>query len=178
MARRIAGLVPPGPGRIVVELGAGTGAISAAIGPRLGEGSRHIAVERQPELLDALWHKAPWAEQVRADAQHLSGRLEDLGVSEADIVLSSLPWANFAPDVQRTILAQVVESLAPDGLFAAMAYRPTRMTQGSRSFRSALRTSFGEVTVSSTLWANLPPARLYVCRRPVSKRSAAGRPRP
>ena len=166
VARRIAGLIPPGPGRIVVELGAGTGAISAAIGPRLGAGSRHIAVEREPELLDALRHKAPWAEQVVGDAQDLSARLKDLGVSQADVVLSSLPWANFDPDLQRRILDQVIESLAPDGLFAAIAYRPTRTTQRSRAFRSALRTSFDEVSISSTLWANLPPARLYVCQTP------------
>lgn len=169
VARRMASLVPPGPGRIVVELGAGTGAISAAIGPRLGEGARHLAVEREPELLDALRRKAPWAEQVLGDAQDLSGRLKDLGVSQADVVLSSLPWANFDPDLQRRILGQVIESLAPDGLFATIAYRPTRMTERSRAFRAALLTSFDDVSISPTLWANLPPTRLYVCRAPSSR---------
>lgn len=169
VARRIAALIPPGPGRIVVELGAGTGAISVAIGPQLRQGSRHIAVEREPELLDALRDKAPWAEHVFGDAQDLSGRLKDLGVPQADVVLSSLPWANFDPALQRKILGQVIESLAPDGLFAAIAYRPTRLTPRSRAFRSALRTSFDEVSISSTLWANLPPARLYVCQTPITR---------
>jgi len=170
VARRMARLIPTGPDRIVVELGAGTGAISAAIGPRLGPGSRHIAVEREPELLQALRRKAPWAEQVLGDAQDLSNRLTDLGVPQADIVLSSLPWANFDTDLQQRILDQVIESLAPNGLFAAIAYRPTRMTHGSRAFRSALRASFEHLSISSTLWTNLPPARLYVCHAPTSQR--------
>lgn len=170
VGRRMARLIPPGPGRIVVELGAGTGAISAAIGPRLGLGSRHIAVEREPELLEALWHKAPWAEQVLGDAQGLNSRLNNIGVSEADVVLSSLPWANFDAPMQRRILKQITDLLAPNGLFAAIAYRPTRMTHGSRSFRSLLHANFDEVSISATLWINLPPARLYVCQKPAPSR--------
>lgn len=170
VARQIAALIPTRPGRIVVELGAGTGAISTAIGPRLGHGSRHIAVEREAALLGALTHEAPWAERVHADAQDLTARLEDVGVSAADVVVSSLPWANFDTGLQQGILNQVIQLLVPGGLFVAIAYRPTRMTHGSRAFRSAVRSSFDQVRVSSTLWTNLPPARLYVCHSPTARR--------
>ncbi|HEY2205918.1 MAG TPA: methyltransferase domain-containing protein [Pseudonocardia sp.] len=165
-ARQMAGFISPDAALTVVELGAGTGAISAAVGCRLGPDARHIAVERDPTLLEALHNAAPWAERVIGDAAQLSERLAEVNVPSADVVISSLPWGNFDPELQRRILAEITKVLTPDGVFAAIAYRPTRLTRGSRAFRAALRASFGEVVVTSTLWANLPPARLYVCRRP------------
>jgi phosphatidylethanolamine/phosphatidyl-N-methylethanolamine N-methyltransferase len=166
VARQIAGLVAPDPWLTVVELGAGTGAISAAVGPRLGLGARHIAVEREPELLAVLTHTAPWAERVNCDVRELCGKLSELDVQRADVILSSLPWGNFTAEAQRAMLGQVTRLLAKNGVFAAIAYRPTRLAPRSRAFRVALRASFGEVVPTATMWANLPPARLYVCRRP------------
>lgn len=166
VARTLAGLVPPEPELVVVELGAGTGAISAAVGPRLGPGARHIALERDPVLLAALERTAPWARRVVGDAADLAERLAELDVHGTDVVLSSLPWSNFAPGLQERILVEVRRVLARDGVFATVAYRPTRLMPRSRAFRAALRAGFGEVVATSTVWANLPPARLYVCRRP------------
>jgi phospholipid N-methyltransferase len=41
------------------------------------------------------------------------------------------------------------------------------MTLGAaRRFRRRLRDTFDEVLVSATVWRNLPPAFVYVCRRP------------
>jgi phospholipid N-methyltransferase len=37
----------------------------------------------------------------------------------------------------------------------------------ARRFRAALRATFEEVVISATVWRNLPPAFVYVCRRPV-----------
>ena len=34
-------------------------------------------------------------------------------------------------------------------------------------FRARLRGAFEEVLVSATVWRNVPPAFVYVCRRPV-----------
>jgi phosphatidylethanolamine/phosphatidyl-N-methylethanolamine N-methyltransferase len=173
VARQMAGLISPDRDLTVVELGAGTGAISAAVGPRLAPRSRHLAVEREPGLLAVLEQVAPWADRVLGDACELGDRLAELDVFQADVVLSSLPWGNFPADLQQRILAQVTRVLARDGVFAAIAYRPTRLAPRSRAFRSTLHETFGEVVTSSTLWANLPPARLYVCRRPLPKAGAA-----
>lgn len=166
VARRIAGLIAPDPCLTVVELGAGTGAISAEVGPRLGPGSRHIAVEREPELLAVLASTAPWAERVNCDVRELCGQLAELEVHQADVILSSLPWGIFSLEDQRVLLGQVTRLLSKDGVFAAIAYRPTRLAPRSRAFRSALAESFGEMVPTATMWANLPPTRLYICRRP------------
>jgi phosphatidylethanolamine/phosphatidyl-N-methylethanolamine N-methyltransferase len=36
----------------------------------------------------------------------------------------------------------------------------------ARRFRQTLRGAFDEVLVSATVWRNVPPAFVYVCRRP------------
>jgi len=166
LARRLAGLVPPSPGLLVLELGAGTGSISAEIGPRLGPGARHVALERDPELLATLEHRAPWAERMPGDAEKLAVHLAEAGISEVDVVISALPWTYFEPELQRRIMAEVCSVLAPDGLFATIACRPARLNPRSRAFRATLDASFEEVVATTTTWANLPPARLLVGRRP------------
>lgn len=172
VCRAMAALVPTRPGLTVLELGAGTGAVSAAIGERLGHGARHVAVERDPELLAVLRRTAPWAERVAGDAAGLTGLLRAAAVPGADVVLSTLPWSYFDAARQRRILGQIVEVLAPGGVFATVALRPTRMMPRSRRFRATLRATFGEVVTTSTVWRNLPPARLYVCRDPYRRGQA------
>ncbi|HZZ51182.1 MAG TPA: methyltransferase domain-containing protein [Pseudonocardia sp.] len=165
-ARRMAALINPQSDRTVVELGAGTGAISSQIGARLGPGARHIAIEREPDLLAVVARTAPWAERIHADAGALCDTLAEQGIATADVVISSLPWGLFAVDQQHQILDQVTQLLTDDGLFATIVLRPTRLTQRTRAFRASLRESFTDVTISPTLWRNFPPARLYVCRGP------------
>lgn len=164
VARRMADLVPERPGVVVVELGAGTGAISAALGPKLAGRGEHIAVERHAEMLEVLRTTAPWARRVHGDARELDTLLD--GAGPVDAVLSTLPWSCFDATTQRVILGRVVDVLAPDGVFATVAYRPTGLRASGRRFHRMLRYSFREVLDSATIWANLPPARLVVCRRP------------
>lgn len=166
-ARRIAQVVPEQSAGTVVELGAGTGAISGAIGGRLGPGGRHLAVERQAEMLAAVVETAPWAECVHGDAADLAHLLEQVGLYRVDAVVSSLPWGNFPDAIQRRILDEVVRVLMPDGVFVTIVYRPTRMRASSRRFHAALREHFDETIESRTIWRNLPPARLQICRRPL-----------
>jgi phosphatidylethanolamine/phosphatidyl-N-methylethanolamine N-methyltransferase len=166
LARRLARLVPPTPGLRVLELGAGTGAISVEIGARLGPGARHVALERDAELLATLEHRAPWAERLVGDARELVPLLDSVGLGEVDVVLSALPWSYFEPEVQRDTLAAIRSTLAPDGIFATIVCRTAMLNPRSRAFRAALDASFDEIVTTPTTWANLPPARLLVCRGP------------
>jgi phosphatidylethanolamine/phosphatidyl-N-methylethanolamine N-methyltransferase len=166
LARRLAELVPSSPNLRVLELGAGTGAISAAIGPRLGPGAQHLALERDPALLATLEHRAPWALRLPGDAAELSSHLATVGVNKVDVVISALPWSYFDAALQRKILAEVCSVLIPDGVFATIVCRPARLNPRSRAFRAIADASFEQVGTTSTTWANLPPARLLVCRGP------------
>ncbi|MDN5916449.1 MAG: methyltransferase domain-containing protein [Pseudonocardia sp.] len=170
LATRQAALIPATAGLRVLELGAGTGAISAAIRPRLGPRAVHVALERDPTLLAAVAGAAPQALRVVGDAAELTAHLAGAGLDEVDVIVSSLPWSNFDPDFARRVLSKVCSALAPSGVFTTIAYRPSRLNPGSRRFRRLLDASFTEVVPTATTWASLPPARLLICRGPRVRR--------
>jgi phosphatidylethanolamine/phosphatidyl-N-methylethanolamine N-methyltransferase len=51
-------------------------------------------------------------------------------------------------------------------VFATFAYRHGMALAAARRFRRTLHATFGEVVLTPTVWRNMPPAFVYVCRRP------------
>lgn len=153
---------------VVVELGPGTGVFTAAIQRRLAGRGRHLAIEINPRFAARLAAQHPRAEVVVADAADLLDPLAVRGHRHADVIVSGLPWAVFPADRQDAILDALVAGLAPDGAFTTFAYRHALWTPGARRLRQRLSTRFEEVTLGRTVWANLPPALVYHCRRPIS----------
>ncbi|MGH3830438.1 MAG: class I SAM-dependent methyltransferase [Pseudonocardiaceae bacterium] len=150
----------------VVELGAGTGAVSTMISCRLPAGGRHLAVEIDPELADHLERSHPHVTVLRGDAAQLGRLLDSVGAPRVNAVVSGLPWSLFSAEQQRQILAQVCQALAPGAGFSTFAYRHAASLAGARRFRALLHDYFDEVVVTRTVWRNLPPALVYICRRP------------
>jgi len=64
--------------------------------------------------------------------------------------------------------AEVVAALPPDGGSTTFAYAHARWTPPARRLLRSLRQRFDEVVISRTVRANLPPALVNVCRRPLS----------
>ena len=159
-------MVPRSGGPVVVELGPGTGAVSAAIDRRLPEPGRHLAVEIDPGMCEYLRRTRPTLEVVPGDARQLAALLAERGVGRVDAVVSGLPWALFDPSTQESILGEVARLLAPAGAFTTFAYLHGMPLNTARRFRRTLAATFDEVVVSKTVWRNLPPAFGYVCRRP------------
>ncbi|MGE3289702.1 MAG: class I SAM-dependent methyltransferase [Pseudonocardia sp.] len=166
LAELLASVVPRSGGPVVVELGPGTGAVSAAIDRRLPEPGRHLAVEIDPGMCEYLRRTRPTLEVVPGDARQLAALLAERGVGRVDAVVSGLPWALFDPSTQESILGEVARLLAPAGAFTTFAYLHGMPLNTARRFRRTLAATFDEVVVSKTVWRNLPPAFGYVCRRP------------
>lgn len=161
--------VVPGSGRpTVLELGPGTGALSDAIRPRLPSGARHLAVEIDPELVRYLRSRKPWLEVIEGDVSRLRSLLRDAGVGEVDAVISSIPWTLLPPDKQRELLHEAASVLAPTGVFTTVTYLTTLWRSSTRAFTRALADTYEEVLPRAAVWRNLPPTRVYVCRRPRS----------
>jgi len=159
--------VAPAEGQpIVVELGPGTGVVSAALRRRLPEGARHIAVEIDPGMVEHLRRTRPWLEVIQGDAADLQKLLADAGVDRVDAAISGLPWTLFAESAQRGIIEQVTRVLAPGAAFTTFAYSHVTRFPTQRRFRGVLEEAFREVTVTPTVWRNLPPALAYQCRHP------------
>jgi phosphatidylethanolamine/phosphatidyl-N-methylethanolamine N-methyltransferase len=151
---------------VVVELGPGTGPFTAAIQRRLGGRGRHLAIEINPRLAEQLAARHPGVEVITADAGTLPKLLAERGLAGADVIVSGLPWAAFSPERQRDLLSAAVEALAPGGAFTTFAYVHVRWAAPARRLRHTLDTLFDEVVPGRTVWANLPPALVYYCRRP------------
>jgi phosphatidylethanolamine/phosphatidyl-N-methylethanolamine N-methyltransferase len=166
LAAVIASVVPTAGAPIVVELGPGTGAMTTAIEARLASDARHVAIELDPRMVGFLRQAHPGLEVVEGDAVKLHALLAERGIEQADAVVSGLPWALFDEATQVSILAQVASVIGPDGVFATFAYRHGMALAAARRFRRTLHATFGEVVLTPTVWRNMPPAFVYVCRRP------------
>ncbi|MET9340373.1 methyltransferase domain-containing protein [Nonomuraea sp. NPDC003804] len=151
---------------LVVELGPGTGAFTEAVQRRLAGRGRHVAVEVNERFAERLAARFPQVEVVLADARELDRVLTERGCGRADVIVSGLPWVAFRADVQDDLLASVTGALAPRGVFTTFGYSHTRWAPPARRLRSALGGRFEEFVASRTVWANLPPAFTYFCRRP------------
>lgn len=168
LAKVATAAVPRTGSPVVVELGPGTGAFTRLIQERIPRSGRHLAVELNPRFAGRLAALHPAVDVVVADATELRGVLAGRGLAQADVVVSGLPWAAFSEKAQRDILSEVVAVLPPDGAFTTFAYAHARWAPPARRLLRALRERFDEVVISRTVWANVPPALVYVCRRPRS----------
>lgn len=167
LAGEIAAVLPGTGTPTVVELGAGTGALSPAIRARLSPGSRYVAVEVDGELVTHLRRRMPWLEVLHGDAADLATLLAGAGVGPVDAVVSSLPWTLLPPARQRDMLAGIASTLAPGGLFTTITTL-TALPSRVRELRRSLDSTFAEVVATAPVWRNVPPSRLYVCHGPRS----------
>ncbi len=167
LAAVVAGAGHAGRPAVVVEVGAGGGAVTTAIVREADHDAVVIAVEKDPGLADRLRSRQLGVRVVTADAATLPAILADHGVDRADVIVSVLPWTLFGPGQQREFLTIFAAALQPDGVFTAAAYSVGYWTAAARRFRSELERTFGEVLPTRTLWRHLPPAMTYVCRHPV-----------
>lgn len=166
LADGVTATVPRTGDPLVVELGAGTGAFTAAIQRRLADRGHHLAIEINARFAGHLTDRYPRVAVAMADARDLGDVLVQRGHDRADVIVSGLPWAAFAPGYQDDLLDAVVDNLAPDGAFTTFAYIHTRWAPPARRLRRALQARFEEVVTSRATWANVPPAFVYYCRRP------------
>ncbi|MCB5164660.1 methyltransferase domain-containing protein [Streptomyces bambusae] len=165
----------------VLEVGAGTGAVTRALLPLLGPGSRLDVVESNPrfaaglqDLLDSDPHLA--AAGVRA-VLHRTG-IENLRTDERyDVIVSGLPLTNFAPGRVAALMDHYCRLLRPGGTLTYFTYRGTGIARSvTASRREAARHREVERVLASrraqvqagagTVWANVPPARVWTMTAP------------
>lgn len=140
----------------IVELGAGTGAVTEAALRRMHPGSRLVAVEIDPEFAALLRARCPGAEVVEADARDLDTALAPLGLGTIDLVISCLPVPSLPRGTNAALFAWLA-SRAAEACFSQLTLVPWL-------FQATYARMFEDVRFH-LVWRNFPPGGVYHCRR-------------
>lgn len=166
LARRIASLVGRPQQSYVLELGAGTGSITAGLLRRGVPTDRLIILERSAGLVRVLRRRFPGATVIEGDAANIHNIVQDqlqLSTSDFSHVVSSLPLKSIPRPVAEKIASGIQDFLCHGARLIQYTYD---LRNGSTSWYERL----GHVH-SSVIWLNFPPAR-------VDLYSAAGQGQP
>jgi mannose-6-phosphate isomerase len=157
LARRMASHVIPSDGGFVVEVGAGTGAVTEALLERGVPPDRLIAVERSERLAEHLRRHFPHVNVVTGDAGDLRALLRhhgDLAREGVSAVISSLPLRSLPREDAARIAEEFRVLLRPGGVLIQFTYSLRTPSHWTLSRFKHLR--------GSVIWGNLPPARVDV----------------
>lgn len=173
LAREMVRLIDWSRVRTVVELGAGTGAISSLVISSAPATCRVVLIERNPRLVDVLRVRHPTADIVHGDAQEAGSHCRALGVSRADVILAGLPWASLTTRTQARCLREIRGLLADDGAFATYAQVQGLALPAGRRFARRVEAEFASVDPSRIVWRSVPPSLVYHCRGVIRARHRA-----
>lgn len=160
LARRIAGFIPRSPRGYVVELGAGTGAITTALLDRGIPPDRLLSVERSETMVKLLKRRFPLLNVALGDAAQLRSLLAACLAQdniEVSYVVSSLPLRSLPEKDVANIMREVQLVLHKDGKLLQYTY-DLRKTPHPALFGFKRRHT-------SVVWANFPPARVDVFQK-------------
>jgi phospholipid N-methyltransferase len=142
-----------GPGSRVVELGAGTGTVTAALLANGVAPCDLYIVERERQFVRILERRFPQCHVIAADALELNG---EFAAASFDFVVSGLPLLLFSSEQRHRVLQQALRLLKPRGHFHQFTYG------GVCPLDKDLRATF---RVDSMLLGiaplNLPPGFVY-----------------
>lgn len=167
---RLATVVPRKDDAVIVELGAGTGVVTARIDIRRSPKSTFLTFERNQRLATQVTKQVPRAQVIADDARNLRAHLAERRLTVVDAVVCGLPWANFSEEEQSALLDTITGVLGEEGVFTTFAYVHALVLPQARQFRDLLATRFDEVLPTRTVFRNVPPAITYACRTPLERR--------
>lgn len=156
LASGMAARVPLERDGLVVELGGGTGAVTAALLKHGVPPWKLVVVERSPTLTHHLRQRFPQLRVIQGDAAQLSHLLGHPR-PRLNSVVSSLPLRSLPPATTRAIVQQLETLLEPEG-------RLVQFTYDLRGTRARLLPGFRRLS-SRIDWSNLPPARVETFER-------------
>ena len=151
--------------RSIVELGPGTGTFTQEIQQSRSAGAAYLGVEVNGTLVQTLQNRFPDLRFVLsgAEAFDFAGYCAEHG--PIDAVISGLPWTSFDAELQCRILDNILPHLAEGSNFVTYSYYGFHLLANGRRFRKALSERMRFVATSPVVWANLPPAFVYVATR-------------
>jgi len=156
MARRVVDGIDFESARCIVELGAGTGPITAELIRRVKPHTKLLVIELDPNLCGRLKARFPQVDVVQGDACHFDKLLAERGLNQVDHICSGLPLPSFPGHLRDAILDTSARMLAAHGTFRQLTVMPLIY------YRLYCR-YFGDVRFRFVP-LNMPPGGVYVCR--------------
>jgi phosphatidylethanolamine/phosphatidyl-N-methylethanolamine N-methyltransferase len=136
---------------LVIELGPGTGAVTAALQKRAGA-ERLLAIERETSFLTPLRTRFPDVDIRFGDALNFERFLPPDAVIAA--VVSGLPLLHLPQAIRRSLLARSLAAQGPGGLFIQLSY----------SWLPPVKAGEGVTLTKRAVWQNFPPAHVWTYR--------------
>ncbi len=160
LADRIASFIPDDFHGVLVELGAGTGAITTGILERGVHPKQVITIERSFPLTQLLKRRFPEITVLHGGAEYMGDLLAThlaMARPRVDLVISSLPLRSLPKHLVAAIGRQVERCLTEEGRFVQFTYdlRPDVHAPFPRFVKCE----------SDVVWLNIPPARVDVFER-------------
>jgi phosphatidylethanolamine/phosphatidyl-N-methylethanolamine N-methyltransferase len=169
LARAMLQGLPINEAKTVVELGAGTGAITRVLLESLPPQATLLAFEINPEFISYMQKSFsdPRLVLLNARAENLGHELRRLGYNRVDAVVSSLSL-RFMPDHrQRTLHDVLAPFMDTKSVYTQYQYIHGLRFENGKILRHSslpfLREYFGSIQCQ-TIWRNLPPAQVFTCR--------------
>lgn len=164
LAKKIVCLAKVNQADLILEFGPGTGVFTQQILQQKKEGSKFVAIEKNPDLIGLLYYKFTQDYIEQGCVEDVENILAKRGITnKADCIVSGLPWAAFDNSLQDRLLKSTYDILRKDGVFTTFAYVQGAYLSAGRSFRKKIESLFSKVEKSPIIWRNLPPAFVYKC---------------
>lgn len=155
LARAIAEQIDPEREGPILELGPGTGVVTAALIARGVAPERITAIEFDTKFADLVAQRFPRVRVLAGDAFDLNASLgDDIAPIYAGIV-SGLPLLNHPPPRRQGLIENALARLLPGAPYVQFSYGltpPIPAPEGT------------DVSRAAVIWKNLPPARVWVYR--------------
>lgn len=144
--------------RVIVELGPGTGVFTDRILKKMHPESILLVFELNDNFYNQL--KSRITDErvhiIHDSAEKIAFYLDKFQLGKADVVVSSLPLANFPQELRNSILSASHDSLKEVGQYIQFQY--------SLQSKKQIQKVFNEVSIDFTP-LNFPPAFVYTCKK-------------
>lgn len=153
LARAIAAEVDPARPGPVLELGPGTGVVTEALLERGIAPERVTAIEYDRDFVSRVRKRCPGVNVIEGDAFDLETTLNGTGKSGFAAIVSGIPLLNWPMPERQRLIEDALSRLQPGAPFVQFSYGLTPPMPATRTFA---------VRRAAVVWANLPPARVWV----------------
>lgn len=146
--------------QVIIEFGPGTGVFTDQIIRRMRPDARLLVFEVHGPFFQDLQARIhdPRVTILCESAAEVNHYLQEFQLAQPDCIVSGLPFTSLPRPVSHEILEATRAALRSGGVFVTYQYTPVLC--------SLLRSYFPATRITRYVLRNIPPALIFVCRKP------------